>query len=72
MPESLLFQRLQACNFIEKETMAQVFSCEFIEISKKPFSYRTPPVAVSHIKYIRVNLVQDLLKEVPLNIRVLS
>ena len=27
----------QACNFIEKETLAQVFSCEFWEISKNTF-----------------------------------
>ena len=26
-----------ACNFIEKETLAQVFSCEFWEISKNSF-----------------------------------
>ena len=25
------------CNFIKKETLAQVFSCEFCEISKKTF-----------------------------------
>ena len=31
--------------FIKKETLAQVFSCEFWEISKYTFSYRTPPVA---------------------------
>ena len=38
MPEALFL----------KETLAQVFSCEFCEISKKDtFSYRTPPVAVS-------------------------
>ena len=35
-----------ACNFIEKESLAQVFSCEFCEISKNTFFYRTPPVAV--------------------------
>ena len=34
----------QACNFIKKETLAQVFSCEFFEISKNTFFYRTPPV----------------------------
>ena len=28
-----------------KETLAQVFSCEFYKISKNTFSYRTPPVA---------------------------
>ena len=32
----------QACNFIEKETLAQVFSCEFREIFKDFFFYRTP------------------------------
>ena len=26
-----------ACNFIKKETLAQVFSCEFLEISKNTF-----------------------------------
>ena len=30
------------CNFIKKETMAQVFSCEFCEIFKNTFFYRTP------------------------------
>ena len=34
-----------SCNFIKKETLAQVFSCEFCEISKNTFSYRTAPVA---------------------------
>ena len=28
---------LQACNFIKKETVAQVFSCEFCEIFKNAF-----------------------------------
>ena len=36
---------VQVCNFIKKETLAQVFSCEFCRISKSNFSYRTPPVA---------------------------
>ena len=26
--------RKQACNFIKKETLAQVFSCEFFKLSK--------------------------------------
>ena len=38
---------LQACNFIIIETLAQVFFCEFCEISKSTFSYRTPAVAAS-------------------------
>ena len=37
----------EACNFIIKETLAQVFSCEFCEISKNTFLYRTPLVAAS-------------------------
>ena len=39
--------KLQACNFIKKETLAQVFSCEFCEISKNTFFHRTPLVAAS-------------------------
>ena len=27
----------KACNFIKKETLAQVFSCEYCEISKNTF-----------------------------------
>ena len=37
----------QACNFIKKETLAQVFSCEFCEISKNTFSNTTTLVADS-------------------------
>ena len=29
--------RPQACNFIKKEILAQVFSCEFCDISKNTF-----------------------------------
>ena len=38
---------LSTCNFIKKETLAQVFPCEFCEISKNTFFYRTPLVAAS-------------------------
>ena len=34
--------RPKACNFIKKETLAQVFSYEFCEISKSTYFYRTP------------------------------
>ena len=40
MPEPL-FQKSctpKACNFIKKETLAQVFFCEFCEISRNIFS----------------------------------
>ena len=39
------FTGKHACNFIKKETLAQVFSCKFCEISKNTFFYRTPLVA---------------------------
>ena len=47
-------QQAEACIFISKETLAQVFSCEICEISKNAFFkktsfYRTPPVAASII-----------------------
>ena len=40
--QSLFFNKIiglmpQVCNFIQKETMAQVFSCKFCEISKNTF-----------------------------------
>ena len=31
------FNKVRACNFIKKEALAQVFSCEFCEISKNTF-----------------------------------
>ena len=36
-----------ACSFINKETLAQVFSYEFWEISKNTFLHRAPLVAAS-------------------------
>ena len=43
----------EPCNFIKNETTPiQVFPCEFWEISKNTFSYRTPPVAASVTRYI--------------------
>ena len=37
-------------SFIEKETLAQGFSCEFCAISKNTFSYRTPLMATSGLR----------------------
>ena len=46
------------CNFIKKETLAQLFSCEFHEISKNTFFYWTPLVAALDISYLRcLNLI---------------
>ena len=36
-------------NFIKKETVAQVFFCEFCETSKNTFFHRTPVVAASYL-----------------------
>ena len=47
-----------ACNFIKQEILAQVFSCEFCEISKNTFSYRKPPVTacVDNAVFIQMQL----------------
>ena len=44
---SFLKFQTSACSFIKKEALAQVFFCEFCEIFKDTFFYRTPPVAAS-------------------------
>ena len=53
--QSLLFNKVaglrpKACNFIKKEILEQVLSCEFCGISKNTFFYRTPLVAASVLK----------------------
>ena len=40
-------QGLRPATLLKKETLAQLFSCEFCEISNNTFSYRTPPVGAS-------------------------
>ena len=45
----LIKLQAEACNFIKKETQAEVFPSELCEISKNAFCYRTPPVAASAI-----------------------
>ena len=42
-------QLFSSCNFTKKETLAQMFSCEFCEISKKTF-FRAPAVAASEFQ----------------------
>ena len=41
-PDMFCEGRPEACNFIKKETLAQMFSCEFSEISKNIFFNRIP------------------------------
>ena len=51
----------------KKGTPTQVFSCEFCEISKSTFSYRTPPVAASEIGLInRMILCYQYSNETPI------
>ena len=53
-------KKSSACNFIKKETLVQVFSCEFCDISKNTYSYRTPLVAASqwcnqvYVKFVSI------------------
>ena len=51
---------LEVCNFIEKESVAQVFSCEFCKISKNTFFYQTPPVAASPLDIGKNSLFSQL------------
>ena len=46
---------------IKLKTLGLVFSCEFWEISKNTFSYKTPPVAASEMRQgISINGFQSL------------
>ena len=47
--QTLANHKPEACNFIKKETLAQVFSCEFCKIYKSTFYYRTTLVAASDV-----------------------
>ena len=46
--QNLSSDQPKACNFIKKESLVQVFFCEFCKISNT-FFYRTLPVAASDI-----------------------
>ena len=62
MPESLFKIKLQAetCNFISKGNLAQMFICEFCEISRNLCSYRTPPVAALCYLLCAMSLKKEL------------
>ena len=48
--QSLFFNKVAGpATLLKKDTLAQVFSCEFCEISKNAFRYRTPLVTASSI-----------------------
>ena len=41
----------EVCNFIKKETLAQMFFYEFCESLKNTFFHRIPPVAATEIYF---------------------
>ena len=43
----LIKLQAETCNFILKKALAQAFSCEFSEIFKNTFFYKTPPMVAS-------------------------
>ena len=53
MCQSLFFNKAAGLGlkFIKKETLTHVFSCEFCEIFKNTYFYRTPLVATSAVCY---------------------
>ena len=51
--QSIFFNKAADLSFIKKETLAQIFSCEFCEISKNNFSYRAPSVAKKSISKLQ-------------------
>ena len=65
--QSLFFNKVATIglNFIKKETLVQVFSCEFCEIFKNTYFYRRPPVAASYMNNLinskGLNLFKTLL-----------
>ena len=49
----------EACNFSKKETLAQVFSCEFDEIFKNTFfTEHLWPTDFEHVKIIKIYMVK--------------
>ena len=56
-----LLINLQAstCNFIKKETLAQVFSCEFYEISKNTFFTEYLRVTASDFTNLKWSLFKE-------------
>ena len=63
---------IKACNFIKKETLAQVFPCEFCEISMNVFFQNTSGrlLPVPHkLSINNVNMNNQFTKELCQNIR---
>ena len=50
--KTLWHRSFEACNFIKKEILAQVFPRKFFKISKNNFLYRTPSMAASQVAWL--------------------
>ena len=57
--------RPEACNFIKKKTLVQVFSCELCEIFKNTFLYRISPLAASGLFIVQAWKNKLMFTEVP-------
>ena len=55
------FASHRSATLLKKETLTQVFSCKFCEISKDNFSYRIPPVAASIKQPLMVESLLEIL-----------
>ena len=64
--QSLFFNKVAGVSFLIK-TLAEVFSCEFCEISKNTYSQRAPQVAVS-IKKLHVYIFERFACSRPANL----
>ena len=65
MSHACIRANLQACNFVKKETLAQVFSCEFCEISKNTFLQNTSGrlllfIVIEHLRMTACDVKFDL------------
>ena len=47
-------EKVWACNFIKKETLAQVFSCEFCQIFKNTSFYRTLMAVSAFFYFLKI------------------
>ena len=50
------------CNFTKKDTATQLFSCEFVEIFKTTYFYKTPPVAAIFPLFLCLSSLQSKTK----------
>ena len=62
--KSLFLNKVEACNFIKKKTLAQVFSCEFREIFENTFLIQHVR-ATAYVFNIHVNHYDNIFQRIP-------